>query len=283
MKPTAKAATTVVSTPPLIGSAPRPGGGRPRGSSGGGRSALGRGAVAPPAPQRVDDAARRRAARAATGTSQSALRSRGASGRRARPRRTRSTSAALICGLSLPAAICAADERALLVGDGRVGDAQRRAALDAHHLVLDVGQRGARRRGRAGAAKREHQRERASASLMTAPRAASAAAGRATPGRPGSAAARRRGPGGRSGTSPGSRSRRTRARRSGRGRAGSGTSPCASRRKPSASAVASCVSMPSTTPPWAAIFSCVFWSSGTSSRHGGHHDAHMFSTTTLPL
>ena len=39
---------------------------------------------------------------------------------------------------------------------------------------------------------------------------------------------------------------------------------------------------PSTRPPRDAIFSCVRWSSGISDWHGAHHDAHAFSTTTLP-
>ena len=50
-----------------------------------------------------------------------------------------------------------------------------------------------------------------------------------------------------------------------------------------AASLASWVSMPSTSPPWEAIFSCVFCSIGISSRHGSHHEAHMLSTTTLPL
>ena len=59
--------------------------------------------------------------------------------------------------------------------------------------------------------------------------------------------------------------RRTRARRSGRGRAGSGTSRSRSLRNASALLDASCVSTPSTSPPWGSICSCVFCSSGTSS------------------
>ena len=55
----------------------------------------------------------------------------------------------------------ALDELALAVGDGGLRDVERRAALRAHHLVLDVGQRRARRRGerrRGGEQQREDER-----------------------------------------------------------------------------------------------------------------------------
>ena len=81
---------------------------------------------------------------------------------------------------------------------GGGGDVERRAALDAHHLVLDVGQRGLRlgRRGqRRGSARA---RRAASCALLEQRRPG---ARRATPGRPGRGAARRSGPRGRSGTS----------------------------------------------------------------------------------
>ena len=57
------------------------------------------------------------------------------------------------------------DELALLVGDLGVRDVQRGAALEAHHLVLDVGKRGARlggeRRGRGDQREREQGGEQA--------------------------------------------------------------------------------------------------------------------------
>ena len=65
------------------------------------------------------------------------------------------TSAALICSLSLPSAICSRMNSRSCCGDGRAGDAEHRAALDAHHLVLDVRQRSARRLS----ARRRHERQ----------------------------------------------------------------------------------------------------------------------------
>ena len=178
-----------------------------------------------------------------------------------------------------------ADERALLERDRRAGDAEHGAALDAHHLVLDV--RAARPR-RLGAPRERHGRQEGASRIhvtsscllrqqlrqvLVEPRLRD----REAPQRRDAAAAvdqeRLRI----------ARTRRTRARTRGRGRAGSGTSPCSPRGRRSPCRCASCVSMPRTIPPWDSIFSCVFCSSGTSSRHGSHQEAQTFSTTTLPL
>jgi hypothetical protein len=70
------------------------------------------------------------------------------------------------------------DELALVVGDLRGRDVEDRAALHAHDLVLDVGQRGLRRRGAGGA---RHSR--------TATSATSVSARALTPSRPAAGAA----------------------------------------------------------------------------------------------
>src|SRR4051812_10860592 len=65
---------------------------------------------------------------------------------------------ALDLRLVLPLGDPAADERPLTVGHRRLGDVQRRPALDAHDLVLYVGERGPRRGG--GGRGREQQGQR---------------------------------------------------------------------------------------------------------------------------
>ena len=182
-KPTAKAAMTVGSAPSVTG---RSSASRRRASSalsgGGGSdsgSALG---VAAPARDRDADRRSRRAATSTIGTIHSVALKPSRPGWASTPSPYSSTSAALICCLSLPAAICSRMNARSCSGDRRAGDAQHGAALDAHHLVLDVGQRGARRL-RGGAAPRTPGRPaaRSAAALMPAPPAASAGAGRATP------------------------------------------------------------------------------------------------------
>ena len=95
--------------------------------------------------------ARARRAPPSTGTSQAGeVEAAAPPARPARAGRTPPTSASLICSLVLPWAISSAMNVALLVGHVGGRDVQRRPALQAHHLVLDVGQRGARLGGRGG-------------------------------------------------------------------------------------------------------------------------------------
>src|SRR3954468_20149985 len=50
-----------------------------------------------------------------------------------------------------------------------------------------------------------------------------------------------------------------------------------------ASPVTSSTSTPTTVPPWELSLRCQRSSTGASPRHGPHHEAQKFSTTTLPL
>ena len=100
-----------------------------------------------------------------------------------------STSAALICSLVMPSAIRARMNARSWSATGGGGDVQRRAALDAHHLVLDVGQRRLRL-GAAAAVQDEttsSEREQRAAARPHAP----AAAPGARPATPGSTGPRR--------------------------------------------------------------------------------------------
>src|SRR4051812_40093420 len=185
-KPTAKAATTVVSTPPLIGGrtrrARRRGGGRPRRAAGpprrgperaprargarrrgpprtpppppraGGRGAApgarGGGGKGPPA-----DPQHRQQDRDEPGGEVEAARGR----IREHPRPVLGHERRLDLLLVLAQRDLAADEGTFLVGHGGGGDVERGVAFHAHHLVLDVRQRGPRRGARGE--HEQHQRE----------------------------------------------------------------------------------------------------------------------------
>ena len=173
-KPTANAARTVVSTPPLIGR------GRPcRRRAGGGPRGRARAR-----PRRAPSSRRPRQRSAATPTPSSAI-----SDSSARDEPGRHVEAAALghgehlrpvlldqrgldLGLALALGDPPPDELALAVGDRRGGHVERRAALHAHDLVLDVGQRGLRLGGerRGSQHEREQQSEREPHDVQRIPR-----------------------------------------------------------------------------------------------------------------
>ena len=156
-KPTANAATTVVSTPPVIGGrrrrARRRAGPRPPRGAARRRRRAGRGLAAPAARGDHDapDPDHHQHDRHEPGGEVEAAR--GRVGEHARP--VLGDERGLDLLLVLAERDLAPDERPLLVGDRRRGHVERRVALDAHDLVLDVGQRGPRR-----GAGREHEQQR---------------------------------------------------------------------------------------------------------------------------
>ena len=182
-KPTAKAATTVVSTPPRrLRRARSPAVERGQLASSR-RASSGSSARAPRRPARRAARRQRRGA-IATPTSASDARADRARGRRrgrSRPRRaspsTRgpysAASARLICAFVVPSAIRRRMNARSRSATARLGDVQRRAALHAHDLVLDVGQRRARRRRR-----RRGGRRRAASAASSAAQALLTAAAR---------------------------------------------------------------------------------------------------------
>ncbi len=291
MKPTAKAATTVVSTPSaaITGrSAPcrRRAACRRRrsrrssaGPRGGGASASAA-TPTPPAPagRRAPGPRRRGVARSKPSGRRAA---------RAPRRRTAATSARLIWSFVRQRVDLALDEGALALGLRRLGgEVERRAAHRAHHLVLDVAQGGPRAGGRAdGARERAQQRARAGqgAPHDALPAAAAARCGAGRPRRPARArlAAMRPLPVDHERLRVGddaevvegvaalvaqhrvgevvTRGRRPRRRR--RRRARRRRAPCR---------------------PGGSMRRCQRSSSGDSVRQGTHHEAQKLSTTTLP-
>ena len=164
-KPTANAARTVVSTPPLIGRrrpGRRRGGGGPRGRASGPLGGAGssprrprqRSAATPTPSSAISDSS--------PGTSHAATSKPPPSGTASTLRAVLLDQRGLDRGLALALGDPPADELPLAVGDGGGGDVERGAALDAHHLVLDVGQRGLRLGGerRGSQQEREQQSER---------------------------------------------------------------------------------------------------------------------------
>ena len=148
-KPTAKAATTVVSTPPLTGRSAASSASRRRASSGSSAGPAGvRGAGGRARRQRravSSDERERRRAPASTGHEPGRRASKPPSSGSASTRGPYSaTSASLICclGPALRRSARRMNARSWSA-TAEFGDVQRRAALHAHDLVLDVGQRGA--------------------------------------------------------------------------------------------------------------------------------------------
>ena len=163
-KPTANAAThRGVDAAAHRSNAARSASRRRRSSGSSSGPSRGRLLVAPAAPaQRRDAHAEQRQQAQQAGTSQAATSKPPPSGTASTFAPYSSHERRLDLGLALALGDPAADELALAVGDGRGRDVQRRAALDAHHLVLDVGQRGPRLRGerRGSQHEREQQSER---------------------------------------------------------------------------------------------------------------------------
>ena len=219
-KPTAKAATTVVSTPSFTAVVGRELRVQPP------RVVVVERRRGPPRPrpgrrrQRRAATDQRRRARAAPARSARGRRR----GRTPCPRARQDAGAELLDErvldllLVLPHGDLAADERALLVGDGGGGDVERGLALDAHHLVLDVGQRGPA----AAPARGQHGERRARGRIHAFSFSSGGSVASSHFWSTGPRRWRRSGPGGRPRTSPGRRARHSGRRTRRPCRAGSG-------------------------------------------------------------